>query len=376
MKKILLMSIAVAMALDMYYIYLVCFPLLLIINNTNNKLNYESLLFFLLAIIFVTLFAFKADALFLPNPLLSISKYIVILCMMFYLAFFTSVEERTFFFSVFCLSMIVNGLIIIYYSYFLSLTTSSYFGYGRLFNPIHNVETVSPKIALSILAPLISYCLLIQPNRTMLFLILTLSLYAFVFVQSRVSIVISVIILATLLYYEYSKLKPPIKILLVFSLLIILSGFMLDYNYISFDFSDNRLVSSGLESKRFLHWKDGLSKIIDYPFGGFKVDPSIEHVNYFHNIIIDSARIYGWFAIILLMSIFFAQVYIMYKYNRNNITKLGIVFVLLTLIMMQDVIIEGNFLLLVLSLFISFLSCHHNAFGEKNVSISYSLCSK
>ncbi|TOP72780.1 hypothetical protein CGH09_24135, partial [Vibrio parahaemolyticus] len=155
----------------------------------------------------------------------------------------------------------------------------------------------------------------------------------------------------------------------------IISGFMLDYNCTSFDFSDNRLVSSGLESKRFLHWKDGLNKIIDHPFGGFKVDPNIEHVNYFHNIIIDSARIYGWFAIFLIVSIFTTQVYIIYKYNRKNITRLVFVFVFLTLIMMQDVVIEGNFLLLALSLFISFLSCH-NTFGEKNVSISYSLCSK
>ncbi|MGR5182985.1 O-antigen ligase family protein [Vibrio alginolyticus] len=375
MKKTLLMLVAVAIALDMYQIYLVCFALLLLINEMNNKFNYGSILVLLLAIVFVMSFAFKADALFLPNPLLSITKYIVILSMMFYFAFFTSVEERRFFFTVFCLSMIINGLIIIYYSYFLSLTTSSYFGYGRLFNPIHNVDTISPKIALSILAPLISYCLLSQPNRVALILILTLSIYAFVFVQSRISIVISVIIFLTLLYYEYSKLKPSIKILLAFSCLIIISGFMLDYNYTSFDFSDNRLVSSGLESKRFLHWKDGLNKIIDHPFGGFKVDPNIEHVNYFHNIIIDSARIYGWFAIFLIVSIFTTQVYIIYKYNRKNITRLVFVFVFLTLIMMQDVVIEGNFLLLALSLFISFLSCH-NTFGEKNVSISYSLCSK
>ncbi|EPX4127842.1 hypothetical protein NB479_16405 [Vibrio alginolyticus] len=375
MKKTLLMLVAVAIALDMYQIYLVCFALLLLINDMNNKFNYGSILVLLLAIVFVMSFAFKADALFLPNPLLSITKYIVILSMMFYFAFFTSVEERRFFFTVFCLSMIINGLIIIYYSYFLSLTTSSYFGYGRLFNPIHNVDTISPKIALSILAPLISYCLLSQPNRVALILILTLSIYAFVFVQSRISIVISVIIFLTLLYYEYSKLKPSIKILLAFSCLIIISGFMLDYNYTSFDFSDNRLVSSGLESKRFLHWKDGLNKIIDHPFGGFKVDPNIEHVNYFHNIIIDSARIYGWFAIFLIVSIFTTQVYIIYKYNRKNITRLVFVFVFLTLIMMQDVVIEGNFLLLALSLFISFLSCH-NTFGEKNVSISYSLCSK
>ncbi|MDW2141086.1 hypothetical protein H7696_15060 [Vibrio alginolyticus] len=375
MKKTLLMLVAVAIALDMYQIYLVCFALLLLINDMNNKFNHGSILVLLLAIVFVMSFAFKADALFLPNPLLSITKYIVILSMMFYFAFFTSVEERRFFFTVFCLSMIINGLIIIYYSYFLSLTTSSYFGYGRLFNPIHNVDTISPKIALSILAPLISYCLLSQPNRVALILILTLSIYAFVFVQSRISIVISVIIFLTLLYYEYSKLKPSIKILLAFSCLIIISGFMLDYNYTSFDFSDNRLVSSGLESKRFLHWKDGLNKIIDHPFGGFKVDPNIEHVNYFHNIIIDSARIYGWFAIFLIVSIFTTQVYIIYKYNRKNITRLVFVFVFLTLIMMQDVVIEGNFLLLALSLFISFLSCH-NTFGEKNVSISYSLCSK
>ncbi|EIU6868200.1 hypothetical protein L5169_002242 [Vibrio parahaemolyticus] len=375
MKKTLLMLVAVAIALDMYQIYLVCFALLLLINDMNNKFNYGSILVLLLAIVFVMSFAFKADALFLPNPLLSITKYIVILSMMFYFAFFTSVEERRFFFTVFCLSMIINGLIIIYYSYFLSLTTSSYFGYGRLFNPIHNVDTISPKIALSILAPLISYCLLSQPNRVALILILTLSIYAFVFVQSRISIVISVIIFLTLLYYEYSKLKPSIKILLAFSCLIIISGFMLDYNCTSFDFSDNRLVSSGLESKRFLHWKDGLNKIIAHPFGGFKVDPNIEHVNYFHNIIIDSARIYGWFAIFLIVSIFTTQVYIIYKYNRKNITRLVFVFVFLTLIMMQDVVIEGNFLLLALSLFISFLSCH-NTFGEKNVSISYSLCSK
>ncbi|MCR9358787.1 O-antigen ligase family protein, partial [Vibrio alginolyticus] len=329
MKKTLLMLVAVAIALDMYQIYLVCFALLLLINDMNNKFNYGSILVLLLAIVFVMSFAFKADALFLPNPLLSITKYIVILSMMFYFAFFTSVEERRFFFTVFCLSMIINGLIIIYYSYFLSLTTSSYFGYGRLFNPIHNVDTISPKIALSILAPLISYCLLSQPNRVALILILTLSIYAFVFVQSRISIVISVIIFLTLLYYEYSKLKPSIKILLAFSCLIIISGFMLDYNYTSFDFSDNRLVSSGLESKRFLHWKDGLNKIIDHPFGGFKVDPNIEHVNYFHNIIIDSARIYGWFAIFLIVSIFTTQVYIIYKYNRKNITRLVFVFVFL-----------------------------------------------
>lgn len=376
MKKILLMLVAVAIALDMYQIYLICFALLILINDMNNKFNYESILVLLLAIVFVISFAFKTDALFLSNPLLSITKYIVILSMMFYFAFFISVEERRFFFAAFCLSMVINGLIIIYYSYFLSLTTSSYFGYGRLFNPIHNVDTISPKIALSILAPLMAYCLLVRPNRAMLILILTLSLYAFVFVQSRISIVMSVILLTTLLYYEYIKFKISTKILLAFSFLIIVSGFMLDYSYTSFDFSDNRLVSSGLESKRFLHWKDGLNKIIDHPFGGFKVDPSIEHVNYFHNIIIDSARIYGWFAIILIVSIFTTQIYIIYKYNKHNIIRLVFVFVVLTLIMMQDVVIEGNFLLLALSLFISFLSCHKNTFGEKNVSISYSLCSK
>ncbi|CAH6889196.1 conserved membrane hypothetical protein [Vibrio chagasii] len=363
MKKTLLLLISIAIALDMYQVYLVCFSLLVLMNGVDGKIKYESLFILLLTVVFIMSFSFKADDLFLPNPLLSIAKYIVIINMMFYFSFSMSLEERKFFFVALCLSMIANGLIIIYYSYFLSLTTSSYFGYGRLFNPIHNVETISPKIALSVLAPLIAYCLLTQPSRASIMVILSLSIYAFVFVQSRISIVISLLILFSMFAHEFYNVKPSKKIIFVFCFFII-SGLIINYSYLSFDFSENRLISSGLESRRFLHWKDGLNKMFDYPFGGFKVDPSIEHVNYFHNIVIDSARVYGWFAILLIVIIFTSQIYVIYKYNVKNILRFLFVFIFLTLIMMQDVVIEGNFLLLALSLFISFLSCS-NTFGEK-----------
>lgn len=368
MKKILILLIAASISLDVYYIYPLCFVLLFVFNRKKAMFNYESLLLLLLMIIFITSFLFKVDDLFLPNPILTITKYVVILVMLFYISFFMSIEEKLFFFKVFCLSMMINGLIIIYYSYFLSITTNAYFGYGRLFNPIHNVETVSPKIALSIVAPLTAYCLLIKNNRIVPIILISLSIYAFLFVQSRTSLIVSVFVAIALLFDIYRGLTTPKKtyvmIFLAFVVSINTAIYFIGNSERSFEPSENRLINSGFESKRFLHWMDGLNKFFEYPMGGFSVDQNIEHVNYFHNILIDSARIYGWAAALVLVFILFIQFYILLKYKIDNYYNLLIVLLLLNLIMMQDVVIEGNYLLLALSILISFLSSQNKVFGK------------
>lgn len=359
---------AASISLDVYYIYPLCFVVLFVFNRKKAMFNYESLLLLFSMMIFITSFLFKVDDLFLPNPILTIAKYIVILVIIFYISFFMSIEEKLFFFKVFCLSMIINGLIIIYYSYFLSITTNAYFGYGRLFNPIHNVETVSPKIALSIVAPLTAYCLLIKNNRIVPIALIALSIYAFLFVQSRTSLIISVLMVLALLFDICRGLTKSKKIyimtFLTFVVSINASIYFIGDSERSFEPSENRLMNNGFESKRFLHWMDGLNKFIEYPMGGFSVDQNIEHVNYFHNILIDSARIYGWAAVLVLLFIILIQFYILIKYKTDNYYNIFIVLILLNLIMMQDVVIEGNYLLLALSILISFLSSQNRVFGK------------
>lgn len=368
MIRILLLVISVSLSLDVYYVYPLCFFCLIFFNRKSSKLDILPLLLFVAVFIFLTGFLLKPDELFLPNPILTIIKYIVIIVILFYISFFTSNEDKKFFLQAFCISMIVNGLIIVYYSYFLSLTTNSYFGYGRLFNPIHNVETVSPKIALSMIAPLTAYCIFFKENRIVSLLLIGLSIYAFLFIQSRAALVLSVLLLLAFIYNFYKSFEKSKRIYClvatVFSLAIGFSLYMLNSTGSDVDFSENRLVNSGLESKRFMHWQDGITKIVEYPFGGFSVDPNIEHVNYFHNIVIDSARIYGWLAISILVLIFLIQLFMIFRYQRCRSLTFLLVLSILNLIMMQDVVIEGNFLLFSLSIIISFLSSQRNIFGK------------
>lgn len=366
MLKILISIILISIALDMYYVYLIVFPIVVLYKNEKRMLNYDSLILLVLVILFVLSFLFYPERLFLPTPFITILKYIVIIGILFYMSFFLSNEDSKYAFKVFCIAMISNGLIIIYYSYFLFLTTDSYYGYGRLFNPIHSVETISPKIALSIISPLIVYCLIVKNSKITSFFFLGLSLYAFIYIQSRAAILLSLIVLSfyTIGFFKELKKKNKIRVVFLILPLVIFGTFYYTFDVTEIKQSDSRLINAGLESKRFLHWKDGVNKLIEHPFGGFTIDKNIENVNYFHNIIIDSARIYGWLAVFFIMLIYFMQQMIISK-NKGSSRELFLIFLLLNLVMLQDVVIEGNFLLFALSIYISFLSTKKDIFSDQ-----------
>lgn len=361
-KKCILVLIGFSIAFDFHFGYILAAPLLWLYVR-NRPFNLKLINLFILVVIFIIQFLFSYEELFLPEPFITLIRYILMCSILFLLIARLDYYHNKFFLNSLSFFMILNGLVIFGFSFYLKEITEINYGYGRLFNPVHGVETISPKISISTLSGLVIYCFCdFSKNGIKKIIICFLCLSGFWFVQSRIAIILTILLLLIYGYLQAKLYIVSFKRLIIFGLCIFITMISISiYTYQNHvesfnDAPQSRLAEDGLKSKRFEHWEDGFEKTIMNPLGGFKVDPKIEMVNYFHNILIDSARINGFISLIPCLLIIFYCYYLICRYSDDylylNIISLSMV----VIVLMQDVIVEGNFVIFFIMLTYSICS--------------------
>lgn len=149
------------------------------------------------------------------------------------------------------------------------------------------------------------------------------------------------------------SLKKTIQTLILFSFVISLFLFLMpDWMVKYYDFALGRM-GEGFESNRFKHWSHGIEIFMYYPFGGFTVDKSIEITNWYHNILLDTARVAGLIPVFCYIVFTIASLFMFYNSKKTTYKYFGfIMFVISFLIMQQDVVFEGEYRMLIV-LFLS-----------------------
>lgn len=124
------------------------------------------------------------------------------------------------------------------------------------------------------------------------------------------------------------------------------------------DFSDfttfDRLNSDGLKSQRFELYYLGLENLFYYPFGGYQVDRSTFGTIWLHNIFLDVSRMAGLIPLIFFLIFYIGVIKRTFKYKKKIDKNLILIFFSSFVLMQQDVIFTGNFMLFICSIFSCF----------------------
>ncbi|MEX2488548.1 MAG: hypothetical protein WD356_03385 [Pseudomonadales bacterium] len=256
-----------------------------------------------------------------------------------------------------------DALVLVGYSYWVD---ASRYGYNLLLNPLNGEEVNSPGASntLSLMAAMLVFFLfqrLVLIKKLAVLLLLFVLLIAAFFLGGRSFFVILAASFLIVLMLDVKLVQLP-KVFF-YSAAILLFGLVFIFNL---DFLSDKLaftllrLSHGLESEaRFELYADGMSVFFDYPFGGFSVDTNLVSTKWFHNIFLDNARIGGWFPV---LSLILAMMYIASAYFRKRNTYFVFAFLLFivsVLIMQQDVVLEGNFRILMVMYFVGILLHAH-----------------
>lgn len=265
-----------------------------------------------------------------------------------------ALKERERLLKIYILGMGAEAIIIVIFSCYLN----DNYGYGRLFDPFSNKEINSPGISENLALLSIIFIYEFFQNRsfvvrfissvTLIFLIL-LGLYLASRTYFIILLLSLIIILTNKAIYKNINFKfKYIGVAVIFVILIIKYRIIDEYFSISLE-----RFSSGIESKRFDHYSDGVEKLLEHPFGGFSTSIFIENTPWFHNIFLDVARIGGWLPLIPLFAIIF---FVIYQIKKSNFQSMSIaipISMAIILIMQQGVIIEGNLRLIFILFFCS-----------------------
>ncbi|WP_141712052.1 O-antigen polymerase [Aeromonas caviae] len=273
---------------------------------------------------------------------------------------YLSEQFKLFFYYVF--GFWLKALIVVIYSYF---TDATLYGYGLLLDPLTGSELNSPAISnsISLCASFFILILIIKPlkksTQVLLFTCVVFSIAGGIFLGGRTFFIVVLLGVLFALYYK-RKFKLLIQISFVL-ITVLITIFNHDPLREKFNFVLERF-DSGLSSSRFDHYLSALQRIPYYPLGGFKVDRSIENTHWFHNLFFDVASVGGWIPLITFIIYFMYVVFaFLLRNKKNSDIKIGfIVFCLCFFILMQDVVLEGNYQLLIVSFFSGLLSLKFN----------------
>lgn len=260
-----------------------------------------------------------------------------------------------------------DALITIVYSL---LQNSTYYGYGRLYNPIIGEEVNSPGAALKI-ASLTSICIwyIFQKigflQKLMLLTLISVLLLLAIWLASRAFFALIFLSLAFAFILNF-KIKNIIRV--TFFGVVGLLLFVILFQSIDISiFSRLNRLDGNLESARYLLWKDGFTKLLTHPIGGFSVDQTIDPVRWFHNIFLDSGRLAGWLPVFSL-SMFALYSFYLFLNKRNEYSLFaGFIFAIVFLLMQQDVVVEAMVRFLVLTYFCSILLGISRPLSEKEL---------
>lgn len=262
--------------------------------------------------------------------------------------------------SLYVIGIGVGAITIAGYSYFIN---STLYGYSKLFNPFSGTVINSPSVSnnLALFASLLLAPLFYKTSRYKLtFSLLALSIVIFlaIFLEGRAFFYILFFSLFLFLVIRFD-LKVLMRFIILFSASFLLAYLLLDNLHDNLGPLIQRL-SLGLKSPRFELYKSGASLLMKYPLGGYHVDTSIVNLEWFHNVFLDNGRLAGWLPVV---SLFLTMSFIMQKMFRNSYRYVGLAFVIFVVsvfIMQQDVILEGNYRMLIVMYFSGLFSLKDN----------------
>lgn len=318
----------------------------LLFFNKNWNINKSYLIYTSLNVItIIFLFVIGIDRMTPDEPIKIFIVFMFILLISGFLLQNQSKKVQSSLLSFYILGLGIEATIIAGYSY---LFNNGSYGYGNIYNPFSQEEINSPVTSnnLSIFASLLLFHFF-NFNKNFLSKILTIFLLLItitlaIFLGGRTFF----IILLFALFYSAIRPLTPSKLTLIFILtvsLLLVSTYISDL--INIDFILKRF-EKGLESKRFLHYKHGISEFFKYPLGGYTIDESIEKTRWFHNIFLDMGRLGGWIPVGLFS---LSLVYVALKAYKKMLFadthyNFAILMLLISfLILQQDMSIEGDY---------------------------------
>lgn len=261
-------------------------------------------------------------------------------------------NERLLFLTSYIFGFYSKSILIVLFSFY---TDPILYGYGKLINPLNLEELNSPGVSNSIALCSVFFLLLFTLKSFKFFVNLSLILFVFfsficgIFLAGRTFFLILFLASFYILYFKF-KIEYFFKMSII-SFAAILFLYNNDYLLAKLSFVIDRFDSGLSSSSRFEHFFSALERIPNYPFGGFKVDSNIENTYWFHNLFMDVASLGGWIPLLLLI-FYFIYSFLLFLFSRSNKNDIRIgfgVFSFSFLIMMQDVVFEGNFQLLIIS---------------------------
>ncbi|WP_440863669.1 O-antigen ligase family protein [Symbiopectobacterium purcellii] len=340
----------------MSVLFLPFMALSLILNAKNifkHKIKYTFTFLYLIFFIFIfSTFAIGADNFITPSPYNVMFAILILITYLGSAIEFHNDSEKIKLFTYYLAGICVQSLCIIFYSY---LNGENY-GYGKLINPFTGNDMNSPSVSnvmgLSMSATMFYIFYRLGVRRIYSCGLFFIILAAGIFLSGRTFFLLSVITIFLLMVRGMS-LKKTIQILILFPFVISLFLFLMpDWMVKHYDFALGRM-GEGFESKRFKHWSHGIAIFMHYPFGGFTVDKSIESTNWYHNILLDTARVAGLIPVFCYVLFTIASLFMFYNSKKTTYKYFGfIMFVISFLIMQQDVIFEGEYRMLIV-LFLS-----------------------
>lgn len=324
-------------------------------NHTHNKFPVILLLFLLGSLIPLVIGYYDVQ---IGSPIRSIIYIFVVAVLYGWLFQKCTTKQQKMLISAFIIGFTLDNLYVVAYSY-LSLGDSA--GYGFLISPYTGERINSPVIsnALSIGAVLFFYYYIVSKKvicSSLFFLLVIVVFVSGIIVGGRAFFV--VLLFGVMVIYAYNPKETAKKLLAFLPLVIPLMTYLMQlqiaekyFEFILFRFED------GLNSNRFLHYADGLEKLILHPLGGFATDKSIESTFFFHNLFLDAGRLGGWVPVLsfALMSAYVIFNLYLRKGIDYDVQLAGIIFLVSLLIMQQDVIIEGNIRVLMAFYFASIM---------------------
>lgn len=344
-----LVFFASGFGMSMIYLPLMLLSIALNMNGIlRHKTKMYSILLYIIFVMFlVTVFGIGSDNFFISSPFNVMWAILILTTYLGAVLEAINDSEKVKLIAFYVLGMCAQCLCIVAYSYM----SGGNYGYGLLINPFTGNQINSPSVsnvmALSMSVVLFFLFYKNGVNRIYSSLFILILTAAGVFLSGRTFFFLSGISLGWLLLRNLSfktVLKSLVYVLLAF---IIVTYFLPEGMTKYYDFAIARM-SEGLESNRFKHWAHGLTVSPDYPFGGFQVDKSIEDTNWYHNILLDTARVAGFIPLFSFI-MFTLTSALLYLYRiKTNLKFFGLmIFTISFLIMQQDVVLEGEYRMLI-----------------------------
>lgn len=240
--------------------------------------------------------------------------------------------------------------------------------YGKVWNPFLQVYQNSPAHAIN-LALLVTMLLINIKNVKFIItkffniLLLFMCVYFGLYAGSRVFVLISLISLTVVFFDKKFVLLIPLMVVFFFIALSFFSDFVNLDNLASL----NRITTEGSDSGRYKLYELGINNLFAYPFGGYYIDSGTYGTIWNHNLFLDISRMSGLIPLLLIL-LSFSFIARKILSNFKNIDKsFLLIFSCLFILMMQDVVFMGHYLLFILSFLISSLLI----IGSKGEKIVY-----